>query len=88
MVLLNVMELWHITGKFPKAWKDRHDDITKHADEGPSFRYDDMAYAWRPEVDYYEEELDGYPNATGYSTLRARDRRNLPNYGTSHRQYR
>lgn len=88
MVILNLMELWHISGKFPKAWKDRHDDITKHADEGPSFRYDDVAYVRSPGMDYYEEELDGYPNTTGIPTLRPiRDRRSFQGDGTMHRRY-
>lgn len=64
MILLNILELYHIAGKFPKAWRDRHDDITKHANEGPSFGHH-TTRAWAPGTHYIEESPNGYPDATG-----------------------
>ena len=64
MILLSILELYQIAGKFPKAWRDRHDDITKHAHEGPSFGHN-ATTTWAPGTRYIEESLDGYPDATG-----------------------
>ncbi|XP_039269268.1 gap junction alpha-3 protein-like [Styela clava] len=72
MVMLNLLELYHISGNFSKAWKERDDDITKHADQGPSFGgIDDYDYnEWAPGADYMEDEIEGYPNASGLPNIR------------------
>lgn len=91
MVCLNLLEIWHISEKLPKAWRDRGDDITKHASQGPMFGGFDENPRWAPGMDYYEEEIDGYPNATGLPTIRPtiHDRRIVHSgHVRTHRRYR
>ncbi|XP_077972351.1 gap junction alpha-3 protein-like [Styela clava] len=71
MVLLNIMELYHISGNFAKAWKERGDDITKLASDGPSFGHHGARH-WAPGVGYVEEGLHGYPDASGLPMLHER----------------
>lgn len=87
MVLLNVVELFHIAEKFPKAWKDRHDDITKHADEGPSFGHG-TARLWAPGTNYIEDLPSGYPDATGLPMIYERPPRISHHRGRGHRSRR
>lgn len=69
MVVLNVFELFHISGNFAKAWKERGDDITKHADEGPSFNYMGGYSQWTTGADYLMARPHGYPEAAGMPTI-------------------
>lgn len=68
MVILNLLELFHISKNLPKAWRERDDDITKHVDEGPSFG-PVTTRQWAPGVGYIERGPTGYPDAVGLPML-------------------
>ncbi|XP_078494106.1 gap junction alpha-3 protein [Ciona intestinalis] len=69
MVMLNVIELYHIGGNVGKAWSNRSNDVTKEVfgeSAGPNFEAPRGMRHWVPGAEgMYQEYPSGYPDVTG-----------------------
>ena len=79
MVILNIMELYQISGHVGEAWRKGGIDITKDngSDDFPMFEMAEY-HDWVPGADGgYRVPVTGYPDATGLPNLMMRqpDRR-------------
>ncbi|XP_076814732.1 gap junction beta-2 protein-like [Clavelina lepadiformis] len=77
MIMLNIIELYHIGGNFSKAWKTRHQDVTKEVFGDEAVPVFDGAAggvrAWGPGAEgVYEAAPTGYPDAVGIPMLYTR----------------
>nr|XP_018672532.1 gap junction gamma-1 protein-like [Ciona intestinalis] len=85
MVVLNVIELYHIGGNVGKAWSNRSNDITKEVfgeSAGPNFEAPGGMRHWVPGAEgMYQQYPSGYPAAVGIPTL-------YTSYGRSRRKGR
>lgn len=75
MLILNIMELYQISGHVSEAWSKRGEDITRDAfsDDFPMFEMEEFE-EWAPGAEgVYRVPATGYPNTSGIPNLMSRN---------------